>query len=513
MADFDPASLWSSVLDGLVGRIASQTIANFLKPLVCLDAASDRDGGVLLLQASNDFAREWAARHYGALIEEQLRNLTGIHFRVQWTVNPEAAPPPPPPPAPRRAPPAAPRKAIAARTATVPAETPSRGVPRAAAPAASPSTPPPPSPSAFSSSLGTPTPPSPARTLGAVSRGLHPKYTFETFVVGPSNQLAHAAALAMVEPGGRRINPLFLCGASGLGKTHLVNAVGHRLLGLEPGATVIYVSAEHFTNEFIAALQSRTMDDFRARYRNGCQALLLDDIQFFAGKEQTLDEFFHTFNALFLRDCPIVLTSDVAPQALQGMPDRLVSRFASGLVAEVYAPELETRVAILRTKAELEGIRLDDEAAFALASAVSSNVRELEGVLMKLAVKASLARRTQVDVDLVRDALRLPLRAAVVTIEDIQRAVCEHFKIKLGQLTGKERTQEVALPRQVAMYLCRERLGSSFPQIGARFGGKDHTTVMAAVKKIEKLVAEQGLVVRDVESIAQKLGPSLPAGR
>jgi chromosomal replication initiator protein len=490
----DAAALWTQVLDALLSseRMSGPTIDRLLRPMVAIDATTDRLGGVLLLQAPNEFSRDWAARHYGPLIEEQLSLLTGGPWSLHWTLppaerapapSPSVAPAPPPPARKAPAPPA--RKPAAARTAAVPARAAATASPRAEPAAAK-----------------------PAASTGAISAGLRPQYTFEHFVVGPSNQLAHAAAVAMADPSGRRINPLFLCGGTGLGKTHLVNAIGHRLLAQKPGTMVAYVSAEHFTNEFIDAVQSRKMDEFRARYRNACEALLIDDLQFFVGKEQTLDEFFHTFNALYLADKPIVITSDVMPQALQGMPERLVSRFASGLVAEIYPPELETRIAILRKKADLEGIHLDDEAAFALASAVASNMRELEGVLMKLAFKASLAKRPGVDVAMVREVLRIPFRQQVETIEDVQRAVCDYYRVKLAQLTGRDRHQDIALPRQVAMYLARERLQKSFPQIGAKFGGKDHTTVIAAVNKIKKLIAEDHPIRRDIDAISSRLGPA-----
>jgi chromosomal replication initiator protein len=317
-------------------------------------------------------------------------------------------------------------------------------------------------------------------------------------------------ALAISNLSGRRVNVLFLCGATGLGKTHLSNAVGHRVLEQKPDAQIVYVSAETFTNDYVAAIQQKKMDEFRGRYRNTCDALLIDDVQFLAGKEGTQEEFFHTFNALFQRDAPIVLTSDVLPQKLQGMAERLVSRFGSGLVAEIYPPEVETRVAILRKKAEHENIRLDDDAAFAIATAVSTSIRELEGMLMKLAIKAKITGRQTIDVALVRETIRVGPRPVVVTVDDVQRAVCDHYRIKMQQLIGKDRHREVALPRQVAMYLVREHLGTSFPQIGVKFDGKDHTTVMSAVKRVEKLLSEDPEVRQTVETLSLKLGFSPP---
>jgi chromosomal replication initiator protein len=332
-------------------------------------------------------------------------------------------------------------------------------------------------------------------------------------VLGPSNEMAHAMALAMADRTGRKVNVLFLCGKTGLGKTHLSNAIGHRILTQKPDARVVCVSAETFTNDYVQAIQHKRMEEFRGRYRSACDALLLDDVQFLAGKEGTQDEFFHTFNHLYQRDAPIVLTSDVLPSYLQGMAERLLSRFSQGMVAEISPPEMETRVAILKAKAARENTRIDDEAAFAVASAMNTNVRELEGLLMKLAIKATLAGKGTIDLALVREALKIGARPAVVTVEDIQKAVCEHYRIKLGQLTGRERHREVALPRQVAMFLARVHLGTSFPQLGARFNGKDHTTVISAVRRVEKLLAESSETREVIDSLSLKLGFPPPKDR
>ncbi len=471
--------LWQKVLASLTGRVGAQMIDKLLKPLEALDAAE----GVLLLRAPNDFSREWVSKAYTAAIEEQLRVVTGQRWSLHWAASVVAAgapmprlspapkaPPKSAPPAPRPLTLQAPAAPVAARTATIPAAAPVSAV------------------------------------AGSVAAGLSPKYTFEQFVIGPSNQVAHAMALAISNLSGRRMNVLFLCGATGLGKTHLSNAVGHRVLEQKPDARIVYVSAETFTNEYVGAIQQKKMEEFRARYRNACDALLIDDVQFLAGKEGTQEEFFHTFNALYQRDAPIVLTSDVLPQKLQGMAERLLSRFASGLVAEVYTPEIETRVAILRKKAEQENVRLDDDAAFAIAGAAATSIRELEGMLMKLAIKASITGRAAIDVAMVRETLRVGPKPTVVTVEDVQRAVCEHYRLKMQQLIGKDRHREVAIARQVAMYLARTHLGTSFPQIGAKFDGKDHTTVMSAVRRVEKLLGEDLEVQGAVETLTLKLG-------
>jgi chromosomal replication initiator protein len=335
---------------------------------------------------------------------------------------------------------------------------------------------------------------------------INPRFTFSNFVVGPSNQLAHAAAVAAAGGGGRRYNPLFLCGGTGLGKTHLVHAIALRICEERHDARIRYVSAERFTNEFISALQHQRMDDFRTRYREECDLLLVDDIQFLAGRVQTQEEFFHTFNALHNADRQIVVTSDKYPQALERMEERLISRFASGLVADIQSPELETRVAIVRNKAALEGIELDDEVAVYLAQAVRSNVRELEGTLIRLAAKSSLTGQ-RVDMDFVRTELKnvVSQRTQTLSVEDIQRAVCQHFHLRTSDLTSKDRHKSVAFARHVAMFLCKQRLKCSFPELGRAFGNRDHTTVMSAVRKIESQREDDAQLRAHLEAIERKL--------
>ena len=343
----------------------------------------------------------------------------------------------------------------------------------------------------------------------ALSEALNPKHTFKNFVVGPSNELAYAAALGSAGGGRPRYNPLFIAGGTGLGKTHLMHAIAHKVLEERPETRIVYVSAEHFTNAFIEALQHHKMDQFRARYRAHCDLLLVDDIQFLAGREQTQEEFFHTFNALHDADRLIVVTSDKYPQQLQRMPERLVSRFGSGLVADIQTPQLETRVAIVRKKAELEGIGLSDEVAVLIAQGVQSNVRELEGALIRLAAKASLTGRP-INVEFVQTEMAVvsPRHPDVMSVEDIQRAVCSHFRLSNSELLSKDRHKSVAFARQVAMYLCRQRLKCSFPELGRAFGNRDHTTVMSAVRRVEALRARDPQVNAHLEAIEQKLASS-----
>jgi chromosomal replication initiator protein len=342
-----------------------------------------------------------------------------------------------------------------------------------------------------------------------LTAALNPKHTFPNFVVGPSNELAHAAAFASAGGGGPRYNPLFIAGGTGLGKTHLMHAIAHKVLDERPDSRIVYVSAEHFTNEFIEALQHHKMDEFRSRYRTDCDLLLVDDIQFLAGREQTQEEFFHTFNALHDADRPIIVTSDKYPQQLQRMPERLVSRFTSGLVADIQTPQLETRVAIVRKKAELEGIELSDEVAVMLAQSVQSNVRELEGALIRLAAKSSLTGRL-IDEEFTLGELAMvsPRRPELMSVEDIQRAVCGHFRLSNSDLLSKDRHKSVAFARQVAMYLCRQRLKCSFPELGRAFGNRDHTTVMSAVRRVEALRQRDPQVNAHLEAIEQRLASS-----
>ena len=344
-------------------------------------------------------------------------------------------------------------------------------------------------------------------TVAAPLEGLNPKYTFSNFVIGPSNQLAHAASVAAAGGAGKRHNPLFLCGGTGLGKTHLVHAVAHRVRNERPSAKILYISAEKFINEFVQALQDQKMNEFRTRYREKCDLLLVDDIQFLASKTQTQEEFFHAFNALHQADKQIIVTSDKYPQQLERMEERLVSRFTWGLVADIQAPELETRVAIVRKKAQMEGIEVGDDVLLYIAQQVRSNVRELEGTLIRLAAKASLTSRL-IDLDFARQeiAMSVGVRANESSVEDVQRVVCHHFKLKSGDLLSKDRHKSIAFARHVAMYLCRERLKCSLPELGRAFGNRDHTTVMSAVRKVKALRESNPEVRAHIEALERKLG-------
>ncbi|MGB2816757.1 MAG: chromosomal replication initiator protein DnaA [Burkholderiaceae bacterium] len=313
---------------------------------------------------------------------------------------------------------------------------------------------------------------------------LNPNLTFDTFVTGKANQLARAAAMQVAENPGGSYNPLFLYGGVGLGKTHLIHAVGNGILARKPNAKVRYIHAEQYVSDVVRAYQRKAFDDFK-RYYHSLDLLLIDDIQFFAGKARTQEEFFYAFEALVVGRKQIIITSDTYPKELKDMEDRLVSRFASGLTVAIEPPELEMRVAILLRKAEAEGVDLKEDVAFFIAKNLRSNVRELEGALRKVMAYSSFHGRV-VTIDVAREALRDLLSASTgqVTVELIQKTVADYYKIKVADMYSKRRPIAIALPRQVAMYLAKELTQKSLPEIGELFGGRDHTTVLHAVRKI-----------------------------
>lgn len=324
---------------------------------------------------------------------------------------------------------------------------------------------------------------------------LNPKYTFDTFVVGSGNRLAHAASLAVAEAPANAYNPLFMYGGVGLGKTHLMRAIAYHVLRKNPRRRVVYVSAETFANEMINAIRDRKQGEFRNRYRN-VDVLLVDDIQFLAGKESTQEEFFHTFNTLHEARRQIVLTSDRPPKEIPTLEERLRSRFEWGLISDIQAPDLETRIAILRKKAQAEALDIPDTVMMFIAEQVTTNIRELEGALIRLVAYSSLHRRN-IDLDLAREALRdiLPQNTRrQVTIKLIQEVVAQYYDIDNREMKVRKRTRAVAFPRQVAMFLARELTDCSLPRIGEEFGGRDHTTVMHACEKIARdIQVDQGL--------------------
>lgn len=342
-----------------------------------------------------------------------------------------------------------------------------------------------------------------------MSATLNPKYTFQSFVIGNSNRFAHAASLAVAESPAKAYNPLFIYGGVGLGKTHLMHAIGHYILQENPKAKVVYVSSEKFTNELINAIKDDKNEEFRNKYRK-VDVLLIDDIQFIAGKERTQEEFFHTFNALHEENKQIILSSDRPPKEIPTLEDRLRSRFEWGLIADIQAPDFETRMAILKKKADVEGLNVPNEVMVYIATKIKSNIRELEGALIRIIAYSSLTNR-DVSVDLASEALKDIIsnkESAPVTIKTIQESVANYYNLRIEDLKSQRRTRNIAYPRQIAMYLSRKLTDMSLPKIGEEFGGRDHTTVIHAYEKIsENLKTDEGLqsMVNDItKKLTQK---------
>jgi len=334
---------------------------------------------------------------------------------------------------------------------------------------------------------------------------INDSYTFDSFVEGNSNQLARAAAMQVADNPGGAYNPLFLYGGTGLGKTHLLHAVGNGIMDRKKDAKVVYMHSERFVQDMVKALQNNAIEEFKRYYRS-LDALLIDDIQFFAKKDRSQEEFFHTFNALLEGNKQIILTSDRYPKEIDGVEDRLKSRFGWGLNVPIEPPELETRVAILMKKANQSKVKLPEEVAFFIAKRLRSNVRELEGALNRVIANANFTGRP-ITIDFVKDALRdlLALQDKLVTIDNIQKTVAEYFKIRVADILSKRRSRSVARPRQVAMFLAKELTNHSLPEIGDAFGGRDHTTVLHACRKIKELKEESHEIKEDVQNLIRIL--------
>jgi len=330
---------------------------------------------------------------------------------------------------------------------------------------------------------------------------LNPNYTFENFVVGSCNQFSHAAATAVAKNPAKSYNPLYIYGGSGLGKTHLMNAIGHYALHNDPKLKILYVTTEKFMNDLINHLQYGKILEFRQKYRS-IDVLLMDDIHNLSGKDRTKEEFFHTFNHLYDSQKQIVISSDCPPKEIPGLEERFSSRFEWGLIADLKPPDIETRIAILKKKAELEGVELPESVALFIADKVHSNIRELEGYLRRVIAFASL-KGEKIDLDLTRESLKDLLDSAshVVTVEKIQKFICHKYKIKLSQLKSKNNSPKVAFPRQIAMYLSKELTKASLPEIGKKFGGKHHTTVIHSVRKIERMKEKNSEFNKEIDSL------------
>lgn len=335
---------------------------------------------------------------------------------------------------------------------------------------------------------------------------LNPKYVFDTFVIGSGNRFAHAASLAVAEAPAKAYNPLFIYGGVGLGKTHLMHAIGHYVREHKPDAKVVYLTSEKFTNEFINAIMENKTSEFRNKYRT-VDVLLIDDIQFIAGKESTQEEFFHTFNALHEENKQLVISSDRPPKEIPTLEDRLRSRFEWGLITDITPPDLETRIAILNKKAKAEGLDIPNEVMMYIANQIDTNIRELEGALIRVVAYSSLVNK-DIDAALAADALKdiIPSKKPKkITTQSIMEVVGEKYNVKIEDFLAKKRTKSIAFPRQIAMYLSRELTDLSLPKIGDEFGGRDHTTVLHAHDKISKLIIDDTLLNKEIEEIIETL--------
>ncbi|MBW6510806.1 MAG: chromosomal replication initiator protein DnaA [Desulfuromonadaceae bacterium] len=334
---------------------------------------------------------------------------------------------------------------------------------------------------------------------------INEKYTFNEFVAGSSNQFAFAAAMAVANKPATTYNPLFIYGGVGLGKTHLINAIGNHIIAADPKVRVCYYTSEKFMNELINCLRYAKMDEFRNKFRS-MDILLIDDVQFIAGKERTQEEFFHTFNALYESNKQIVVTSDKFPKDIPGLEERLRSRFEWGLIADIQAPDVETKQAILKMKAEQNSIKLPEDVCYFIANSASSNVRELEGYLIRIGAYASLTSAT-ININMAKDVLKdiLVEKNRETSIEDIQKTVASHFNIKISDLKSPKRLKALVLPRQIAMYISRQITSSSYPEIGEKFGGKDHSTIIHAIKRIESRLADDFQLEKTINTLKASL--------
>jgi chromosomal replication initiator protein len=433
-------TLWARVLQVLTRKLPDAIIDNWIRPCRLLALEGDH----LKIGAPNAFSRDWLIQHHFQTLQHAAQEILGGNPRLTIVVDEAAA-----------------------------------------------------------ASLDTPPASAPPPRAGGSTEGLNPRYTFDTFVVGSSNQFAQAACQAVAELPSKAYNPLFIYGGVGLGKTHLLHAVGHQSAKLFPGMTIVYLSSERFTNELINAIRYDRTGEFRARYRT-IDLLLIDDIQFISGKERTQEEFFHTFNDLYESRKQIIVSSDSSPKDIPEIEERLRSRFEWGLIADIQPPDFETRVAILKKKAALERVRLADDVAYLIASRVKSNIRELEGSLTRMIAFCALTGR-EMSTDLAQEVLAdlWGEEEKIITIDQIQRKVSDFFGVKLSDLKAKNRTKAVAFPRQIAMYLSRHLTHASLSEVGRAFGGKDHTTVLHAVDKIQALLQEDPKLRKQVDGLIQ----------
>ncbi len=452
------SSIWDRILTRIETKVNRHSYYTWFKPT---SLVADR-GHTITVRVPNPLFKDWLAKHYSVVLEEALAEVDRRDVTVEFVAaGTELLPPP---------------DEVGALDAVLdeaadPAE---EAVEVVAAP---------------------------PRTTG----GLNPRYTFDGFIVGSSNQFAHAACRAVAEAPSGSYNPLFIYGGVGLGKTHLMHAIGQYVLQHDPSLKLTYISSERFMNEMINALRYERILDFRERYRS-VDVLLVDDIQFVSGKEGTQTEFFHTFNALYDAQKQIVLSSDRPPQEITNLEERLRSRFEWGLIADIQAPDIETKAAILKRKAEAEMTPLPDDVAMYIASRTKSNVRELEGALIRLVAYASLTGRP-LTIDLAHEVLRHVIDQGdrAITIDGIQKFVADYYQLKINDLKARSNSKSIAMPRQVAMYLCKTLTHASLPEIGRSFGGKHHTTVIHSIKKIEEMRKRDGVFNKQIEGFVESL--------
>jgi chromosomal replication initiator protein len=470
---------WSDCLNSIKHELEAEQFNMWLKPLV-----SNFDGETLHLYAANKFVLGWVRDEYFTLITETLKQLYGADCPLlSISELSERAPP----------------------NSTISTEDKIDGLTKEL----------PPTPKLTisdninaghkSSNINFNSPSLPIPNLSNHNSNVNPKYTFDNFVEGKSNQLARAAATQVSQNPGVTYNPLFLYGGTGLGKTHLIHAIGNGIVEKNPNAKIVYMHSERFVQDMVKALQNNAIEDFKRFYRS-VDALLIDDIQLFANKDRSQEEFFHTFNALLEGNQQIILTSDRYPKEIEGVEDRLKSRFGWGLTVIIEPPELETRVAILLSKAKQNRIDLPHEVAFFMAKKLRSNVRELEGALNRVIANANFTGKA-ITIDFAKDALRdlLALQDKLVTIDNIIKTVADYYKIKVADILSKRRTRSVARPRQMAMALAKELTNNSYPEIGNSFSGRDHTTVIHAVRKIKELRADDHDIMEDYTNLIRTL--------
>lgn len=457
--------IWNRVLGVVKEELNTPTFKTWFEHTSPVEV----DSGRLLVAVQNDFARDWLESRYAGLLRSALLEVTGSPLALEFTV-------------------AAERPGLTAPVAEEPSENPI--------------------PSALSVHIDTRGRDEVPQS-GSDPYGFNPKYTFDSFVIGASNRFAHAAALAVAEAPGRAYNPLFIYGGVGLGKTHLLQAIGRYVQQSFPHLRVKYVSTEQFTNDFINSIGDRDkkrIDGFRRSYRTN-DVLLVDDIQFLKGKEGTQEEFFHTFNTLQQAGKQVVLSSDRPPKDIATLEERLRSRFEMGLITDIQPPDLETRIAILKRKVEAEHLEVPYDVLSFVADRVSSNIRELEGALIRVVAFSSLTRHS-VDIDLAQNVLKdiFPERSMrPISISSIQKEVCKFYSLSHAELVGNKRSQSIVYPRQIAMYLSRELTDLSLPRIGAEFGGRDHTTVMHATAKIQKMMNAERDVYNQIQALTNQV--------